>query len=148
MGERNCNSLRKMLMSSKPPTQKPHVSEQGKKSEGRFKGTGEKIFKIAWSARISWSKRPSSAASAVWSPAVQMILFWSLERPVDRYEFYCRPSRMQRQNPQDTLHQGPRNLLFKQHCLPDWLCQMQLNTIHEGNRKFPAEPILQPSARH
>ena len=36
-GEWNCNNLRKMLMLSKPPTQKPHEPEQDKETEGCFK---------------------------------------------------------------------------------------------------------------
>ena len=33
VGEWNCNNLRKMLMLSKPPTQKPHEPEQDKETE-------------------------------------------------------------------------------------------------------------------
>ena len=39
VGERNCNNLRKMLMPSKTPTQKPHEPEQDKETEGCFKCT-------------------------------------------------------------------------------------------------------------
>ncbi len=37
VGERNCNNLRKMLMPSKTPTQKPHEPEQDQETEGCFK---------------------------------------------------------------------------------------------------------------
>ena len=37
MGKWNCNNLRKMLLLTKPPTQKPHEPEQDKETEGCFK---------------------------------------------------------------------------------------------------------------
>jgi len=37
VGKWNCNNLRKMLMLTKPPTQKPHEPEQDKETEGCFK---------------------------------------------------------------------------------------------------------------
>ena len=37
VGERNCNNLRKMLMPSNPPTQKPHEPGQDQETKGCFK---------------------------------------------------------------------------------------------------------------
>ena len=44
VGERNCNNLRKMLMPSKPPKQKPREPEKNKETEGSFKCTKKCII--------------------------------------------------------------------------------------------------------